>query len=205
MTSAWPRRHSCAPSRSYQSHSLLYPSPLSERALTVRGARITAAWVEPTAAFIRLSNVRPHVQETVDLAHEIHSQRMAPQQNREGAIGETISNTDGQCHAYWNRPGPKQLLDLLINLFYRTALCKDKAWLRCRAFCCYQFSLFQIGDDMARKNSKRREWTKTDVRELKALAREKTPARKIARTLKRTEGATRQKAFSLGVSLDSRA
>jgi len=57
---------------------------------------------------------------------------------------------------------------------------------------------------MARKNSKRREWTKTDVRELKTLAREKTPARKIARTLKRTEGATRQKAFSLGVSLDSR-
>jgi CheY-like chemotaxis protein len=30
-------------------------------------------------------------------------------------------------------------------------------------------------------------------------------AKKIARTLKRTEGATRQKAFSLGVSLDSRA
>ncbi len=57
---------------------------------------------------------------------------------------------------------------------------------------------------MARKNSKRREWTKTDVRELKMLAREKMPARKIARTLKRTEGATRQKAFSLGVSLDSR-
>ena len=54
------------------------------------------------------------------------------------------------------------------------------------------------------KNSKRREWTRTDVRELKALARQKTPARKIARTLKRTEGATRQKAFSLGVSLDSR-
>ena len=55
---------------------------------------------------------------------------------------------------------------------------------------------------MARKNSKGREWTRTDVRELKTLAREKTPARKIARTLKRTEGATRQKAFSLGVSLD---
>jgi hypothetical protein len=57
---------------------------------------------------------------------------------------------------------------------------------------------------MARKNSKRREWTKTDIRELKALARGKTPAGKIARSLKRTEGATRQKAFSLGVSLDSR-
>jgi hypothetical protein len=54
------------------------------------------------------------------------------------------------------------------------------------------------------KNSKRREWTGTDVRELKALARRKTPAPKIARTLKRTEGATRQKAFSLGVSLNSR-
>jgi hypothetical protein len=58
---------------------------------------------------------------------------------------------------------------------------------------------------MAKKNSKRREWTRTDVSELKALARKKTPARKIALTLKRTEGATRQKAFSLGVSLDSRA
>ena len=57
---------------------------------------------------------------------------------------------------------------------------------------------------MARK-TRRREWTKTDVRELKTLAREKTPARKIARALKRTEAATRQKAFSLGLSLDSRA
>jgi hypothetical protein len=58
---------------------------------------------------------------------------------------------------------------------------------------------------MAKKTTKRREWTREDVRNLKAFARERTPARKIARTLKRTEGATRQKAFSLGVSLDSRA
>jgi hypothetical protein len=57
---------------------------------------------------------------------------------------------------------------------------------------------------MAKKNSKRREWTKTDVRELKTLARGKAPADKIAKALKRTVGATRQKAFSLGVSLDSR-
>ena len=57
---------------------------------------------------------------------------------------------------------------------------------------------------MAKKRSKRREWTKDDVRELKVSARQKTPARKIARSLKRTEGATRQKAFSLGISLDSR-
>ena len=48
--------------------------------------------------------------------------------------------------------------------------------------------------------AKRREWTKIDVRELKSLAREKMPAGKIARRLKRTEGATRQKAFALGVS-----
>ena len=58
---------------------------------------------------------------------------------------------------------------------------------------------------MAKKRSTRREWTKDDVRELKVSARQKTPARKIARSLKRTEGATRQKAFSLGISLDSRS
>jgi len=37
------------------------------------------------------------------------------------------------------------------------------------------------------------------------LARKKAPAKKIAKSLKRTEGATRQKAFSMGLSLDSRA
>ncbi len=57
---------------------------------------------------------------------------------------------------------------------------------------------------MARKSKKRRAWTVTEVRGLKAMAKTKTPAKKIAKELKRTEGATRQKAFSLGVSLDSR-
>ena len=52
--------------------------------------------------------------------------------------------------------------------------------------------------------TKRREWTKDDVRELKTLARQKTPVAKIAKSLKRTPGATQQKAFTLGVSLDSR-
>jgi hypothetical protein len=56
---------------------------------------------------------------------------------------------------------------------------------------------------MARKAAKR-EWTAGDIRDLKSLAKKKTPAGKIAKTLKRTVGATRQKAFSLGVSLDSR-
>ena len=54
------------------------------------------------------------------------------------------------------------------------------------------------------KKAKRREWTKEDVRELKNLARQKTPLVKIAKSLKRTLRATQQKAYSLGVSLDSR-
>jgi len=37
------------------------------------------------------------------------------------------------------------------------------------------------------------------------MARKKTRAASIARGLKRSEGATRQKAFSLGLSLDSRS
>jgi hypothetical protein len=55
-----------------------------------------------------------------------------------------------------------------------------------------------------KNGSKRRAWTSVQVRELKTLARKKTPAARIAKRLKRTEGATRQKAFSLGVSLDTR-
>jgi hypothetical protein len=58
---------------------------------------------------------------------------------------------------------------------------------------------------MAKKVSKRREWTKQDIQELKTLARQKKPAAKIAKSLKRSTGATRQKAFILGVSLDSRS
>jgi hypothetical protein len=60
-----------------------------------------------------------------------------------------------------------------------------------------------VGANMAKK-TKRREWTKDDVRELKSLARQKTPVAKIAKSLNRTPGATQQKAFSLGVSLDTR-
>jgi hypothetical protein len=61
-----------------------------------------------------------------------------------------------------------------------------------------------MGGFMAKK-SKRRAWTATEVRSLKTMARKKTPASAIARKLKRTEGATRQKAFSIGLSLDSRS
>ena len=55
---------------------------------------------------------------------------------------------------------------------------------------------------MAKKSKKRRAWTSTEVRELKSMARKKTPAGRIAKKLKRSEGATRQKAFSIGLSLD---
>ena len=55
-----------------------------------------------------------------------------------------------------------------------------------------------------KNGKKRRAWTSVQVRELKSLAKKKTPARKIAKSLKRTEGATRQKAFSMGLSLNSR-
>jgi hypothetical protein len=57
------------------------------------------------------------------------------------------------------------------------------------------------GGSMAKKKTaKRREWTKEDVRTLKTLARERVKTSVIARRLGRTESATRQQAFKLGVS-----
>jgi hypothetical protein len=53
--------------------------------------------------------------------------------------------------------------------------------------------------------SKRWFWSKDDVQALKSLARQKTPAPRIAKQLKRSEGAIRQKALGLGISLNSRA
>ena len=55
---------------------------------------------------------------------------------------------------------------------------------------------------MVKKAPTRRTLTTEHVRALKTLARKKTRAASIAKTLRRTEGATRQKAFSLGLSLD---
>ena len=64
-------------------------------------------------------------------------------------------------------------------------------------------SPFNIGDHMAKKR-KRVAWSAEQVRTLKSMAKKKAPAPRIAKKLKRTEGATRQKAFSMGLSLDSR-
>jgi hypothetical protein len=57
---------------------------------------------------------------------------------------------------------------------------------------------------MAKKVTKLRTWTKEDIRTLKTLAREKKKTTVIARTLKRTVGATYQQASKLGVSLGAR-
>jgi len=50
-----------------------------------------------------------------------------------------------------------------------------------------------------------REWTKDDVRQMKTMAKAKAGVRKIAKSLKRTPGATSVKAAKLGVSLSMRS
>jgi hypothetical protein len=54
------------------------------------------------------------------------------------------------------------------------------------------------------KRTKRVSWTKEHVRDLKAHSKSKTPVVKISKTLKRTPGAIRQKALSLGISVGHR-
>ncbi len=54
---------------------------------------------------------------------------------------------------------------------------------------------------VAGKTVQRREWTKEDERMLKTLAREGTKTTAIARKLKRTVGATYQKARAMHVTL----
>jgi hypothetical protein len=51
------------------------------------------------------------------------------------------------------------------------------------------------------KTAKMRPWTKEDIRVLKTLARGKEKTSAIARKLKRSIGATYQKAMRLGVTL----
>ena len=52
----------------------------------------------------------------------------------------------------------------------------------------------------AKKAPARRPWSKEDIRLLKSMAR-KEPAAKIAKALRRTEGATRQKAKTERISI----
>jgi hypothetical protein len=54
------------------------------------------------------------------------------------------------------------------------------------------------------KRGKRVEWTKAHERELRDHSRKKTPVKTIARAMRRTPGALRQKAYAMGVSLGHR-
>jgi hypothetical protein len=50
----------------------------------------------------------------------------------------------------------------------------------------------------------RREYSRVDVKELRAHSKARTPVAKIAKLTKRTEGSLRQKARKLGMSLGHR-
>jgi hypothetical protein len=63
----------------------------------------------------------------------------------------------------------------------------------------------EIGVMVAKKTKIQREWTATEIRKLKGLAKKKVGVDKIARALGRTVAATAVKASALGVSLDTRA
>jgi hypothetical protein len=64
----------------------------------------------------------------------------------------------------------------------------------------------KIGAEMAKQAKRvvRREYTKADVKELRAHSKAKTPVVKIVKLTKRTEGSLRQKARKLGIRLGHR-
>jgi hypothetical protein len=55
---------------------------------------------------------------------------------------------------------------------------------------------------MAIKRTKRAAWTKEHVRDLKVHSKSKTPV--VSKAMKRTPGAIRQKALSLGIAIGHR-
>lgn len=59
---------------------------------------------------------------------------------------------------------------------------------------------------MAKKAARRKrvEWSKEHVQQLKQHSRAKTAVSKIAKAMKRTQGALRQKAFAMGLPLGHR-
>ena len=52
--------------------------------------------------------------------------------------------------------------------------------------------------------TKRVAWTKENIRDLKAHSKSKTPVAKISKLMKRSEGAIRQKALALDISIGHR-
>ena len=59
---------------------------------------------------------------------------------------------------------------------------------------------------MAKKAKKRsyKQWSRADLQSLRRHSRERTPVKKVARELKRTEPTIRMKAYSLGLSMGHR-
>jgi len=55
-----------------------------------------------------------------------------------------------------------------------------------------------------KKTLARNPWTKEDVRELKVHSKAKTSVAEVAKAMKRTEGAVRQKAKTIGIGLGHR-
>ena len=56
----------------------------------------------------------------------------------------------------------------------------------------------------ANGRGKRVAWTKENVRDLKTHSKSKTPVAKISKLMKRSEGAIRQKALALDISIGHR-
>jgi hypothetical protein len=55
-----------------------------------------------------------------------------------------------------------------------------------------------------KKTPVRNPWTKEDLRQLKAHSKTRTPVVEVAKAMKRTEGAVRQKAKTIGVGIGHR-
>ena len=55
-----------------------------------------------------------------------------------------------------------------------------------------------------KKTLARSPWTKEDVGELKAHSKARTPVAEVAKAMKQTEGAVRQKAKTIGIGLGQR-
>ena len=55
-----------------------------------------------------------------------------------------------------------------------------------------------------KKKRTRVAYTKAEVRELRAHSKARTPVKKIAKAMKRTEASLRQKALALGIGLGHR-
>ena len=55
-----------------------------------------------------------------------------------------------------------------------------------------------------KRTTVRNPWTKEDLRQLKAHSKTRTPVAEVAKAMKRTEAAVRQKAKTIGIGLGHR-